>query len=338
MDQTYAVRPLRRRLIDPATLPLDPDKFRQIVDDLRANADHHAPAPVWEEAGGGASSTADRYPAANLLQPWLGFGAQPVTPEVLGWYYPYLKVIDRFGLVDHYFADAQTIRPEGAGLIVADLGSIIDVNLATAHLDTSKPFSVVEIGGGYGRLAEAFFSLFPGKVRWVLVDAVPSSMIYAREYLSRACPEIRVGSYYDGDAQADSDCFIVPSWRLDLLAGLTFDLGVNVQSMQEMDQHHVDGYLAWLDGALKPDGLAYLVNRRDHVFRGAWNYPAHWQALTKAPTPRSFLRDMPAEVFRKTDADQAKVNREVEAAYQQGFSDHRAAAVARAELTGLRAY
>lgn len=338
MDQTCAVPALRRRWINPAQLPTNPVKFSSIVDDLRANALHHAPAPVWEAAGGGASSTPDAYDAANLLQPWLGFGAQPVTPEVLGWYYPYLKEIDRFGLVDRYFDDAETIRPEGAGLMVADLGSIIDVNLATEHLDTSRPFSVVEIGGGYGRLAEAFLNLFPGLVTWVLVDAVPSSLLYAGEYLRRACPEERIGSFYDGDRLEDSDCFILPSWRLDMLAGASFDLAVNVQSMQEMDQHHVDGYLAWIDGALKPGGLVYLVNRRDHVFRGDWNYPAHWDCLAKTPSPRSFLREMPTEVFRKSVADHRDGNAVREQIYQAAMADHRMSALLHADRTGHRAY
>lgn len=329
---------LRKQVVDPASLYADADLFETIAADLRENAKFHAPAPVWEAAGGGAFSTATEYAAPKLLQPWLGFGAQPVTPEVLGWYYPYLKQIDRFGLVDRYFAGAETILPEGEHLIVADLGSIIDVNLAARHLDTTRPFKVVEIGGGYGRLAEAFCNLFPGLVTWVLIDAVPSSMIYAAEYLRKACPGIRVASHYDGAHPRDADCYILPSWRLEEIDGMTFDLAINVQSMQEMDQHHVDFYLNWLDGALKPGALAYLVNRRDHVFRGDWNYPARWECMEQTTTPRSFLRDMPAEIYRKQSGDYRVANASIAAGYRRQQAIMRQGAIDRAARTGAVAY
>lgn len=312
--------------------------FSAIVKDMRDNAKAMAPAEVWAEAGGGACSQAKDFPAESLLQPWLGFGAERITPGVLGWYYSYLKEIDRFGIVDYYFADEDTIRPAGENLIVADLGTIIDLNLASLHVDTTRPFNVVEIGGGYGRLAEAFLNLFPGHVRWIMIDAVPASMVYAVEYLHRACPQASVGSYYDGTAIEGADCYIVPSWRIDLLAGMRFDLAVNVQSMQEMDQHQVDFYIAWLDQALKANGLAYLVNRRDHVFRGEWSYPRHWQCLMKTPSPRSFLRDMPTEIFRKTDRDQTFANAAAERLYRQQLAVQRDIGLNRARKTGLAAY
>ena len=295
---------LHQHHVDLGTLPQNAALFSTIADDLRRNAKQHRPADVWLAAGGGGDGqTPSAFSPEKLLGPWLGFGSTRITDESSFWYHDYLRSIDRLGLVEHYFADEGGRKETASALLVADLGSIIDVNLASAFVEQrdGQPLYVVEVGGGYGRLAEAFFNIFPRQVKWVFVDAVPSSLLYAYEYLTRSNPDIKVGfSYRDDPFDMDRfDCYIAPTWRMESLPKNYFDLAINVQSMQEMDQHHVDYYLQWFDGALRHRGIAYLCNRRDHVFRGQWNYPDHWECLLYEPTPRSFTRDFPAEVHRK---------------------------------------
>jgi putative sugar O-methyltransferase len=291
--------------VDLSTLFFDERLFNLIVDDLRNNSNQHRPADVWLEAGGGADDPAavGQFASENLIAPWVGFGASEITPESLYWYYQYLADIDAIGLMESYFESESRWKPAAHALSVADLGTILDVNLICPFIrePAREQLHIIEVGGGYGRLAEAFLNLFEGKVKYLLVDAVPSSLMYAREYLSRCNPDWRIGFSYDNDPLdwERFDCYIAPIWALGELGVGDFDVAVNVQGMQEMDQHHVDFYLNWFDAVLREEGIIYLCNRRDHVFRGEWRFPNHWECLLKTITPRSWTRDFPAEVYRK---------------------------------------
>jgi hypothetical protein len=117
------------------------------------------------------------------------------------------------------------------------------------------------------------------------------------------------------------------------------NLAINVQSMQEMDQHHVDDYLAWFDGALKPgSGIAYFCNRLDHLFRGEYRYPDHWQLLLMECTPRSWMRDFPAEVFRKGERCYTAENQLRAAFYAREFERKSTQQLATAKRRGYAPY
>lgn len=197
---------------------------------------------------------------------------------------------------------------------------------------------VAEVGGGYGRLAEAFSNLFQDRVRFLLIDAVPASRLAAYEYLKSALPTARIGSFYrneDFDFEK-FDIYIMPTWHVP--QGFRADLTINVQSMQEMDQHHVDYYLRWMDSVLTDGGLAYLCNRRDHLFRGEWPIPTNWEGVLKITTPRNWLRDMPAELYRRTPVDMSPSVRLRNALYAWDLSNKRAATVGAAQEREYRVY
>lgn len=334
---------IRKHIVELESLELDEALFNRVHDDLVRNAGHHMPAPVWLKAGGGGDEAASEFDAKSLITPWLGFGKTPVSPESLSWYYQFIKDIDTLGIVDHYFAGAAELKPAAADLLIADLGTIIDLNLIAPYLPAgarAEPLRVIEVGGGYGRLAEAMFNVYDGQLKFVMIDAVPASLIYAYEYLSRARPDLRIGSFYRGDAYdlERFDIYICPIWHFETAGAGQFDLAINVQSMQEMAQHHVDYYLGWFDSVLKPGAVAYLCNRRDHVFRGAWHYPQHWECLLKICTPRSWIRDFPAEVYRKGERAYAGENALAETRYRRELGQANARQIADAAQAGHKIY
>ena len=61
---------------------------------------------------------------------------------------------------------------------------------------------------------------FAGSVKWVMVDAVPAILVYARDYLRAACPDARIGCYYDSDAAdiESFDCYIAPAGHFEGLS------------------------------------------------------------------------------------------------------------------------
>lgn len=332
----------RRVALD--ALPFDTALFAAIVEDMHRNAGEHTPARAWLDAGGGGQGPAGNagYASQELLRPWLGFGATRITAQSLFWYLGYLRDIDSLGIVERYFGECDEASTSVPDLLVADLGTMVDLCLMAPFLpERDAPLKIVEVGGGYGRLAEAFLNIYPGQVKYVLVDAVPASLVHAYQYMRSCLPDLRVGMHSLGDPfdLERFDCYIVPTWNAQVLDGQAFDLAINVQSMQEMDQHHVDHYLSWFDRLLADDaGLAYFCNRRDHLFRGQFNYPPHWQCLLKTPTPRAWSRDFPAELFRKGSVCHARENRLRDALYRRELEQRTSVTLAQAKALGYPPY
>ena len=198
------------------------------------------------------------------MDPIVGcIGLQNLSQETLLWYLDFFKEIDHLNISPQYFTETGDLKDESNNLIVADLGSIVDVNLINIYLrKETDSINIIEVGGGYGRLAEVFFNVAASekstinKVKYVLVDAVPATLMYAYKYLVKALPNIKIGFYYNGDDfNLDKfDCYIAPSWYIEKINNSSYDLAINVQSMQEMEQFHVDFYLKFFDKILNNNG------------------------------------------------------------------------------------
>lgn len=325
---------IRRRRVEHASVSVDPALIATIAADLRENGGAYMPRANWLLLDAEATSTevdglfpeafaesaiAERMATSEeMLDAWIGSGQmQPALGASSERYRPFLTGHDPLGLWDANVGDEAV----AAGLFDADLGSILDLNLLSTFAPRRERTLVVEVGGGYGRTAEAALNVFEGH-KWVMVDAVPGSLAYAREYLGRACPDSAIGFYYDGDPfDLDRfDCYIVPAWRFEELSGATrYDACVNIESLQEMTQDAVDGYLELFDRVVAEEGVVYLSNAHDYVFTGEWNYPSRWRRLFQANTPRSWTRDHPTEIFTPAPGDHRAVNAAIEAAYRHSL-------------------
>jgi SAM-dependent methyltransferase len=270
-----------------------------------------------------------------ILDPWCGIlGQLPLSePDkiaeysgdrgLLDEYDRFLRSIDHSGCLDGItLAD---LRERGWRLL--DLGSLIDFLLLSAFLDFgARRTRVLEVGGGFGRLAE-FLSLIGGaEFQYVNVDVAPVSLMYCHEYLRTRFPEKRVVLFSPDQPRSDFDFLVVPSWHADALPKETFDLAVNIESMQEMNQSLVDYYLAYLDERTQPGSFIYLVNSREWLFKGTWNFPASWEILYRHRTVRSWTADHPAEIFRKAEAPMEAIARLRRAAFEREVRDVRALA------------
>lgn len=299
--------------------------FQKILEDMEANGGSLIPADNWGIEIGGhyggdyflgkdieryesiAKLYDERYSSMKkMMDPWVGCtGMQPISPKVIKDYWPFLKSIDYLGIINSYINEDGSLKESAKNLLITDLGTIIDLNLIYLFSKQSNSIRILEVGGGYGRLAEAALKAFgPSQVKYVLVDSVPVSLIYAYKYLSHHFPDLNIGCYYEGhEFNLDKyDCFVIPSWHFEALNVYTYDVCCNVQSMQEMNQYHVDYYLSLFDRVMTPRGMVYLSNEKDYVFNGSWNYPSRWLNLLKLRTPRSWTRNSPTEVFRLHDA------------------------------------
>ena len=113
----------------------------------------------------------------------------------------------------------------------------------------------------------------------------------------------------------------MPAWHFERLNTLRYDICINIESMQEMNQNHVDYYLNLLESVAAEDATIYLSNAHDYYFRGSFNYPANWQKPFCANTPRSWRSDHPTEIFRKTKRDYFLQNRVCDAFHNRLWLD-----------------
>jgi hypothetical protein len=95
------------------------------------------------------------------------------------------------------------------------------------------------------------------------------------------------------------------------------DIGINIESFQEMSQPLVDHYIGLLDQYVERGGFVYLMNSRDYKFRGEYRYPAHWDCWFRHRTLRSWTLDHPTEIFHKRARAAGEVHRVREYFYRQ---------------------
>ena len=310
----------------------DKKLFNAIVSDMMNNAGKLAPSDHWnwnlaindetetrEKISGYSDDLFDKsYSELQMmLDPWVGvMGMKYINEEVVGRYEDFLKGIDHLGLLP----DDIVSCGESNGWKETDLGSILDINLITAYAQSSRKekISICEVGGGYGRLAELFLSGVWQDVHYVLVDAVPASLMYAYLYLKSQFPDKNIGSYYNGDIYSkEFDCYIMPAWTTQLLGDSLFDITINIESLQETTQFHYDFYIDLFDRITVSGGEIYISNARDYIFKGNWNIPHHWETLYLNNTPRSWSPDHPTQIMRKCSGDFSLEKSMIESAFEQ---------------------
>jgi hypothetical protein len=324
---------IKRQAISLEQITATFDEFDRVVQDMFAHAGEFMPTANWVTLDPGAPAHADAAALARqtyavesfarrfssldkVLFSWIGEqGSKTAEPWLVRLHSVFHDGFDPLGLWKHNVAD----QIPGPTLNNADLSSILELSLIEAFAPARDPAvtTVLEIGGGYGRLAEAALNVFGDSVRYVLVDSVPASLLYAHKYLTRACPNRRIGSYYAGDRLDLSafDCYIAPSWHFERLNPAKYDVCVNVDSFQEMSQPLVDRYLKLFDSVLQPDGIVYNSNGRGTYFSGSWNFPPHWRKAFCAGTPRPWFDNHPTEIFVNAADNFSKQNAALDAAH-----------------------
>ncbi|QPD03473.1 MAG: putative sugar O-methyltransferase [Candidatus Nitrospira kreftii] len=309
----------------------DKELFYSIVSDMIEHGGELAPSDHWNwklgdwhaelpnDTTGYTAELFDRnYSQLKMmLNPWIGItGMKLVDEDSVARYECFLRSVEHLGLLP----DDILSYGRANGWRETDLGTVMDVNLIRAFSDHQQAprIAVCEVGGGYGRLAEVLMMGLWDSMHYVLVDAVPGSLMYAYLYVKTQLPHLQVGAYFKGDRYHENyDCYIMPAWHSHLLGSSSFDICVNIESMQEMEQHHVDYYLKLFDRLTTMDGQIYLSNARDYVFKGKWAIPNHWETVFLNNTPRSWTADHPTHILHKKSGDFSKRRSVLEGIFKQ---------------------
>jgi putative sugar O-methyltransferase len=157
--------------------------------------------------------------------------------------------------------------------------------------------TVLELGGGYGRLAWVFLSAHRG-IRYVMVD-IPPALAVAEEYLTTVMPDRRAFRFrrfdsYDAvrdEFEACDVAFITPN-QLDLLPPLAAELFINVSSLHEMRHDQIDHYFGQvarhaLAGSFYTKQWQRWFNPDDEIDVSHDDYPvpSSWEVVFDRPHP-----------------------------------------------------
>jgi putative sugar O-methyltransferase len=261
-----------------------------------------------------------RRPTPRVLASWMPDGGAVALPEAppyerpwYAWRYA-LYVAVLWEVARSHGAGPlldQLTEPElGRPLTVRYRGRRVSQDLANSALEVAailealpKPLSasprVLEIGGGYGRIAWAVLSTVPG-ARYVIVDIAPA-LALAQRYLTSVFPDLptfRFRRFDDAAAVADELdsarlAFLTPD-QLELLEPLGAEIALTVSSLHEMLPALVGRYLELVDRHC--DGVFYTkqwqrwYNAADDVVmaREEYPYPAHWRRVFDRPHPAQY--------------------------------------------------
>lgn len=214
-------------------------------------------------------------------------------------YLNFLAPYDISGLVD------LVLRADDmASLRITDLGTLMDlvlINWSVTASGLSSVHRVIEVGGGYGRLADGFLSVWPQlALQYILVDAIPSSLVAAREYLRLSHPEKSISIAFGNEYDHDADILLIGAWNETALRNLKpADVFINIESFQEMSSDYVEHWFVSADSWLRKGGVAYISNSRAYVNKSPWPVPPNWSTALYTRTPRSWTADHPTAVFEK---------------------------------------
>ncbi len=303
----------------------DKELYNEIVEDMVLNSGNFSPRSVWHkledasdpstyESGAvrykdeilsehevrlTARNLIDRYPhLSDLLDSWIGPRGkrEEFDEKVVSKFLSYSKTVS--GDFIQEYNKSQSYK------IFVDHLTISEIGIINELFKEKCKVKILEVGGGYGRLCECIMNVFKGQVTYILADSVPISLMYSYLYLTKMLPDFNIGIYYidEGKDFLEYDCYIMPTWKMETIFdnnGMKVDLSINIQSMQEMSQWHVDYFLTFFDKYSDPGSYIYLNNNEEYIFLGNWNIPPNWKMMFRHQTPWSWSDTCPTTVYLK---------------------------------------
>lgn len=239
---------------------------------------------------------------ADRVNPFERAGARRIHTLFLAMFWEYVRRHDRHDILlrleEPALGDPIVATYRGRRISQDLCNSVLELYSATVGLPGGAPGAggVLELGGGYGRVAWVFLEQFPAS-RYILCD-IPPALGIAQQYLTTLFPERRTFRFrhfdaYDeiADELAEAQiAFLTPN-QLELISPLGVDLFVNISSLHEMRPEQIAHYLGevdrhtsgcfytkqWLRWENPDDGVE--IKREDYPI------PANWTTLYSRPHP-----------------------------------------------------
>ena len=159
----------------------------------------------------------------------------------------------------------------------------------TPHLEKCK--IVVEIGSGYGGLAELVKKTFP-EIKYILLD-LPEANAIQTYYLAKCFPRAKIRffehfmNFENIDfRKIDFDFAILPGSLIKNCTNNSVDMFINTRSMMEMPPDILSFYFSHIHRTIKKDGSFYCLNRYEKLTKFKY-YPFdnYWDVRLSSEWP-----------------------------------------------------
>lgn len=216
------------------------------------------------------------------------------------WEYCHATGQHEFGsdLEEPALGNPLTVTHDGRQITQDLCNSALELNSILSALPSSHDFGngVVELGGGYGRLAWLFLREMP-EIRYFMVD-IPPALALAERYLTEIFPDrsvFRFRQFRDYAAvQEEFETarigFLMPH-QLELIPPFEASLFINISSLHEMPLRQISHYLRQIDhhcsGFFYTKQSIESVNPYDNVVIRQKDYPipATWSTVFERRHP-----------------------------------------------------
>jgi hypothetical protein len=273
--------------IAPGSIQMSKELFSQLQADFEMHGSKLLqPDNTWFQVNQTVNTEVLTTDAFFPLDPIIGIaGMDRIT---VGKVIEYVSFVER--ILPNYW-DWPWILGSRRHVIATDFGSLMDCSLIIKLLIMGKipdkKLSILEIGGGYGRLAEAIILNVPIEVEtYVLTDSLPVSLAAVQQYLSVAVPN-------------HQSVMVVPEWELTNHDFRPFDLVINIESFQEMSPTFQKFWINYIDISTNSGSVAYLSNSFDYINPEKAELGSSWSSEFSSNTPRSWTPKHPTEIYLK---------------------------------------
>lgn len=274
------------------TTPRDP-QFRMLA---RESIRHRTWGPMLARLAAGA------YLETRVRDPFRSRMRRRSHAWFVASLWEYVQTCDQRGLVasleEPALGNPLVVEYRGRRLTQDVCNSALEMLAILEHLPGHCPpdNGILEIGGGYGRLAWIFLECFPS-ARYTLVD-IPPALAVAERYLSEVYPDrsrfdFRHFEVYEDvrdEFEAAQIVFLTPN-QLALIPAPSAGLCINVSSLHEMAPEQIQFYLRSIDhhsnGYFYSKQWLRSVNPHDEVVirRGDYQIPSTWRVIFDHPHP-----------------------------------------------------
>lgn len=133
--------------------------------------------------------------------------------------------------------------------------------LLKVHMPPERKIRVINIGDGHGFLSALIKEVFPNSTI-CLVD-LGKTLLFQHHFCSKAYPQKKHCLILEQKnfQEIDADFIYCPAENLSLLDSFSFDVAINIASMQEMNEKTVEYYFNFLRKHLVKNNLFYCCNR-----------------------------------------------------------------------------
>jgi hypothetical protein len=257
--------------IDFAKIKLDYSKYNEITDLIIKNYafnDGCILHPHWKKFSQSDYESLVKNKGLFKSLSWMGNG-YPMTTEYRHPCY------DKYNL-EKFFENLNTIDIQSGIYQFYKIEELY--NQINKFPVKNHRINILEIGGGYGRLAMFFLSYFGIHCHYISVDFVPTSLLFSPQVIKQSFPNMLVGDYNSAGNIEDYNFYSLPAWRINELKNDNYDICINIHSFQEMEIRSVNFYRNILWNKLKDSGMLFLINNppeKDNWYTNHYYYNIH---------------------------------------------------------------